>query len=160
MSMFFTSWKTFLKSWLDASLIASYLSSSLSFFISQSQQLLDTWWIDRESSYLLDSFSTAGGLIELLFLHLMDCSLTPPRYLYLSMTISSIPSLIAVSIPLDTCIYRDLLRAYIISLCDPQLISFDLSLDSSLIFSPKHSHLTPILILKVSSSFFKIFLTW
>ena len=33
----------------------------LSFFVSQSRQLLDTWWIDQESSCLLDSFSTASG---------------------------------------------------------------------------------------------------
>ena len=126
--------KTILKSWLDTSSIASCLSSSLSFFILLSRQLLDTWWIDRESSCLLDSFLTAGGQIELLFLHLMVCSSTPPRYLYMSTTISSIPSSIAISIPLNTCIYRALLRAYIISSCDPPIIFFDLSLDSSLIF--------------------------
>ena len=31
----------------------------------------------------LDSFLTLGGLIEILFLYLMICSLTPPRNLYL-----------------------------------------------------------------------------
>ena len=112
MSVFFTSRKTILKSWLDTFSIASCLSSPLSFFISQSQQLFDTWWIDRESSYLLNYFSIIGGQIKLLLLHLMDYSSTPPRYLYLSPTISSIPSSIAASIPLDTCIYRDLLRLY------------------------------------------------
>ena len=60
----FSSRKIVLKSLLDASLIASYLSSFLSFFLSQSRQLLDTWWIDRESSCLFDSFSTPGGSIE------------------------------------------------------------------------------------------------
>ena len=50
-------------------------------FISQSQQLLDTCWINRESSCLLDSFSTPGGSIELLFLELVNCSLILARYL-------------------------------------------------------------------------------
>ena len=76
MSMFFTSRKTAFKSQLDTSSIPCCLSSFLSFFISQSRQLLDTQWIDRESSCLLDSFSTGGGQIELLFLQLMDCSST------------------------------------------------------------------------------------
>ena len=84
------------------------MSSSLSFFILLSRQLLDTWWIGRESSCLLDSFSTPSGSIELLFLHLMDCS----------------------SIPLDTCIYWALLRVYIFILRDPILIS-SISLDLS-----------------------------
>ena len=43
--------KLFLKSWLDSSSIVSYLSSFLSFFLSQSRQHLDTWWINR-ASYL------------------------------------------------------------------------------------------------------------
>ena len=55
MSVFFTSRKTGFKSWLDTSSIPCCLSSFFSFFLSHSQQLLDTWWIDRESSYLLDS---------------------------------------------------------------------------------------------------------
>ena len=85
----------------------------LFFILSQSWQLLNTWWINRESSCLLDSFSTAGGSIELLFLYLMVYYSTPPRYLYLSKTISSMPSLTDVSIPLDNFIYRDLLRVYL-----------------------------------------------
>ena len=40
----------------------------------------------------------------------MGCSSTPPQYLYLSKTISSIPSSTAVSIPLNTFICRDLLH--------------------------------------------------
>ena len=157
--MLFPSWKMIFKqSWhfLDTSLTSGYLSSSKGLFLSQSWQILDSWWIKRESSWILDNFSTASGSIKLVFLCLSFVS----QHLYLSPTISSIPSSIAASIPLDTCIYRDLLRAYIIFSCDLQLLSFDLSLDSSLIFSHKHSHLTPILILKVSSRFFKFFLTW
>ena len=113
MSVFFTSQKTAFKSWLDTSSIPCYLSSFLSFFLSQSRQLLDFWWINQESSCLLDSFSIVGGLIEFLFLYLMVCSSTPPQYLYLSKTNFSTPSSIDVSTPLDTFIYRDLLRVYL-----------------------------------------------
>ena len=38
--------------------------ASQAFFLTQSQHLLDIWWINRESSCLLDSSSTPGGLIE------------------------------------------------------------------------------------------------
>ena len=51
------------------------------FFLSQSQHLLDTWSIDRESSCLLDSSSTPGGSIELLFLKLILCCSILARYL-------------------------------------------------------------------------------
>ena len=64
MSVFFSSWKTILKSWHDTSLIASYLSSFLSFFLSQSCQHHDTWWIDWESFWPLNNFSTPGGSIK------------------------------------------------------------------------------------------------
>ena len=158
--MFFTSWKTGFKSWLNTSLIPCYLSSFFNFFLSHSRQLLDTWWVGRESSCLLDSFSTPGGLIELLFLHLMDCSLTPPWYLYLSTTISSIPSSIAVLISFDTCIYRDLLRIYIFVLCNPILIS-SISLDlSAPVHLPNTISLTLNLFLCDFSSFFNIFFSW
>ena len=56
------------------------------------RQHLDTQWIDRESSCLLNSFSTVGGSIELLFLYLMVCSSTPPGYLYLQKTNFQTPS--------------------------------------------------------------------
>ena len=92
MSVFFTSQKTAFKSQLDTSSIPCYLSSFLSFFLSQSRQLLNTQWIDRESSCLLNSFSTVGGSIELLFLYLMVCSSTPPGYLYLQKTNFQTPS--------------------------------------------------------------------
>ena len=126
MSVFFTFRKTGFKSWLDTSSIPCCLSSFFSFFLSQSQQLLNTWWIDRKSSCLLDSSSTPGGSIELLFLDLMSCSSIPQ----LSTTISSIPTSIASLTPLDTCIYRALLRVYIYLLRDPILIS-SISLDLS-----------------------------
>ena len=44
------------------------------------RHLLDTWWIDRESSYL-DSSLTPGELIKLLFLNLILCCSIPSRYL-------------------------------------------------------------------------------
>ena len=153
---FFSSRKTSFKSQLNTFLIPCCLSSFFSFFLSHSRQLLDTWRIDRESSGLFNSFSIAGGQIELLFLHLMDCSSTPSRYLYLSTTISSIAS----SIPLDSCIYRDLLRTYIFVLCDPILIS-SISLDlSAPVHLPNTISFTPNLFLCDFSSFFNIFFPW
>ena len=104
---------------LDTSSTPCCLSRFFSCFLSLSRQLLNTWWIDRESSCVLDSFSTLGGSIELLFLDLMSCSSIPQP----SMTISSIPTSIAYSIPLDTCIYQALLKVYIFILRDPILIS-------------------------------------
>ena len=160
MFVFFTSRKTGFKSWLDTSSIPCCLSSFFSFFLSHFWHLLDTWWIDWESSCLLDSFSIAGGYIKLLFLHLMDCSSTPPRYLYLSTTISSIPTSIASSIPLNTYIYRDLLRTYIFVLHDPILIS-SISLDlSTSVHLPNTISLTLNLFLCDFSSFFNIFFSW
>ena len=48
--------------------------ASQDFFLTQ--HLLDTWWIDRESSCLLDNSSIPGGLIELLFVNLiLYCSI-------------------------------------------------------------------------------------
>ena len=45
------------------------------------RHLLDTRWIDRENSCLLDSSSTPGGSIELLFLNVILCCSIPSRYL-------------------------------------------------------------------------------
>ena len=61
---FFTSRKNVFKSLLDTFSIPCCLSSFFSFFLSQSQQLLNTWWIDRECFCILDSISTPGGSIE------------------------------------------------------------------------------------------------
>ena len=129
-------------------------SRFFSCFLSLSLQLLDTWWIDRESSCHLNSFSTLGGSIELLFLDLMSCSSIPQ----LSTTSSSIPTSIASLIPLDTCIYRALLRVYIFILRDPILISLiSLNLSAPVHLSNTLS-LTPNLFLCDFSSFFKILL--
>ena len=73
----------------------------------------------------------------------------------LSMTISSIPTSIASSIHLDTCIYRALLRVYIFILHDPILIS-SISLDlSAPVHLPNTISLTPNLFLYDFSSFFQ-----
>ena len=123
---------------------------SQAFFISQSWQLLDTWWIDRESSCLLDSFSTPGGSIELLFLELISyCSI--PQ---LSTSIFSTPTSIVSSTPLDTSSVEHYLRFYL-NLLVRSGSHFTRSLSRLLpVFSPKLSHLTPISFLK---GFFKIF---
>ena len=139
--------------------MAIYRASKF-FFLSQSQHLLDTWWIDRESSYLLDSFLIVRLIDRASALDMVGCSLTLARHLHLSTTIFLTPTSTACSIPLDTYICRDLLIAYIFSSCNPQLISVDLSLDTFVFSTPKSLSLIPIFFLKVSSSFFKIFFTW
>ena len=108
------------------------------------QQLLDTWWIDRASVLRFDE----------LFLDTFSI----PQ---LSMTISSIPTSIASLIPLNTCIYRALLRVYIFILCDPILISL-ISLNLS---APVHLPNTLSLSLQTSSfvifqAFSRFFFSW
>ena len=117
--MLFTSRKTGFKSWLDTLLSVELLQLFLIAFPTASQYLVDrsrkflspwwlsdNWWIDRASVLAFD------GLF-------LDTS----RYLYLSTTISSIPTLIISSIPFNTYIEWDLLRTYIFVLRDPILIS-------------------------------------
>ena len=120
----------------------------------QSRHLLNTWWIDRESSYLFDSSSTPSRLIELLFLNLTLCCSIASSIPQLLRTRSSIPTSTDPSIPLDTCICRDLLAAYIRPLCDSKIISlrslsryFSVSLPKTL---SSYSNLVP-------QGFFKIF---
>ena len=127
MFAFFSSRKTFLKSWIDTSSIASYLLSFRSFFLSQSRQNLDTWWIDRESFWPLDSSSTLDGSIKHHFLLLVFFFLDSFLTLYLLMLLF-----------LDTCstdgltppqfpICQELLMVFKYTSCDPQLTSVDLS---------------------------------
>ena len=170
--MFFTSRKTVLKSWLDTSSTPpQYLAicrASQAFFLMQSRHLLDTWWIDWESSCLLDSSSTPGGSIELLFLNLTLCCSIPQ----LSKTRSPTPTSTASSIPPDTSAvehywrvyiflnrdrylnYRALLKGLYIS--QSQFFShfFDLSQSVRDCSSPKHSpfHSKPL-----PQEFFKLF---
>ena len=83
--------------------------ASQAFFLTQSRHLLDTWWIDRESSCLLDSFLTSGGSIELLFLNLILCCSIPQ----LSTTSSLTPTSTASLIPPDTSTVEHYWRVYI-----------------------------------------------
>ena len=139
---------------LDISLIPYCLSNFFIFFLSQSCQHLDTWWIDRECFCLLDSFSTPGGSIELLFLCLMICSSTPLQHLYLLKTIF-----------LDTFLNRCLDTSRQLHLSRFTDVLFNLPVQSEShfvrslsryfsVFSPKLSHLTPIF---VPQGFFKLF---
>ena len=160
MFVFFTSRKTVFKSWLGTSLIASYLSSFLKLFLIAisptprylvdlsrlglyARQLLDTWWIDRafvlKTGVLILDTSSTPQLSTNIFK-------TPPRQIpqYLS-----IPSSV-----------ENYWLSYIKPLRDPDLISIDLSLNTSLFLSQKHSNLTPILVLKGFPRFFKFFFTW
>ena len=121
------------------------------FFLSQSRHLLDTWWIDRESSCLLDSFSTARSIDRASIRDMVLCSSTHAWHLHLLMAIFLDTYLDRL---LDTFICRDLLMAYLFFSCDPQFISVDLSLDTFVFSSPKPLSFTPNFFLKVSSSFF------
>ena len=106
------------------------------------QQFLDTWGIDRD--FVLGS--------DELFLD--TCSI--PQ---LSMTISSTPTSIASLTPLDTYIYRALLRVYIYCFRDLILIS-SISLNlSTPVHLPNTLSVTPNLFLCDFSSFFKFFYT-
>ena len=145
--------KLFLKASLTPPRHLAIHRASKLFFFSQSRHLLNTWWINQESSCLLDSFSAARSIDRASVLDMLGCSSTLARHLHLSTAIFSTPTSTAYSIPLYTYICRDLLMAYIISSCDPQLISVDLSRNTSVFSTPKPLSLTPIFLLKVSSSF-------
>ena len=154
MFVFFTIRKTGFKSWLDTFSIPCCLSTFFSFFLSQSRQLLDTWWIDRESSCFLNSSSTPGGSIELLFLDLLSCSSIPQ----LSTTISSIPTSIASSIPASNELYWGFIYTFFaiqfsflqsLSICPHLFISQTLSLSlqtSSFVIFQDYSSLGKFLI--------------
>ena len=127
---FFSSRKTVLKSWLDISLIASYLSSFLSFFLSQSRQHLDTWWIDRESFWTLDSFLTPGGLIEPHILLLVFLFLDSFSTHDLSTLLCSTPARQMSQHHLDTSFVEIYWRLYLSSSWDLSVIfSISLSID-------------------------------
>ena len=63
---FFLLEKRFL-SYLDTSSTPGYLSSFQTFSYHNLNRSLIAWWINRESSWTINSFSIAGGSIELLF---------------------------------------------------------------------------------------------
>ena len=80
-SVFFSSKKLFWKAGSTPPWYLAICQASQAFFLTQSRHFLDTWWIDQDSSCLLDSSSTPGGSIELLFLKLiLFCSILA-RYL-------------------------------------------------------------------------------
>ena len=152
MSVFFSSRKTVLKSWLDTSSIASYLSSFLSFFLSQSRQHLDTWWIDQESFWPLDSFSTPGGSIEPHLLLLVFLFLDSFSTQDLSTLLSLTPSRQMSRHHLDTSSVEIYWGFYLSSSCNPPVISRYLS-RLIFVFSPKHSLLSLKFVLQ---GFFKL----
>ena len=107
--------------WKPSSTPPRYLAicrASQAFFLTQSQHLLDTWWIDRESSCLLDSSLTPRGSIKLLFLNLILCCSIPQ----LSTTNSSTPTSTTSSTPPDTSAVEHYWRVYIYFHRDPSLI--------------------------------------
>ena len=133
--------------------------ASQAFFLTQSRHLLDTWWIDRESSCLLDSSSTPGGSIEFQFLKLILC-LDTCSIPQLSTTTFSTPPSTASLTPLDTSAVEHYWRSYLNLHHDPSLIS-SISHDlSTPIRLPNTLSFTSNLFLKFSSSFFKFFYTW
>ena len=155
MYLFFSSRKTVFKSLLDTFSTPSFCrASKLVFLITISTP--PRHLVDRSrSSCLLDSFSTARSIDWASMLDMVGCSSTLPRHLHLSTAIFSTPSSTACSIPLDTYICRDLLMAYLISSCDPQLIFVDLSLDTSVFSTPKSLSLTPIFFLRFLQDFLR-----
>ena len=138
--MFFSSRKTVLKSWLDTSSTPlRYLAicrAFQAFFLSQSQQLLDTWWIDRASVLGSDSLLLDTSAVDDHFLDtFLDSFLDTSRHMHLSRFTEGL---------------------YILS---SRSIShfFDLSRSVHTCSSPKHSlFLTPNLFLCDFSSFLKI----
>ena len=145
--MFFTSRKTVLKSSSTPPRYLTICRASQAFFLTQSRHLLDTWWINRESSCLLDSSSTPGGSIELLFLNLILCCSIPfqclscrrpvprhlPRQLPRYLPIPQLSSIIEGSIYSSIVILLSFLRS--LSIClrlfISQTLSFSLQTSSS-----------------------------
>ena len=162
--------KLFWKTVLTPPRYLAICRASQSFFLMQSRHLLDTWWIDRESSYLLDSSSTPAGSIEFLLLNLTLCCSIPswylncwwpdarqlPRYL----PIPQLSSITEGSIYFSIAILLSFLRS--LSIClrlfISQTLSFSLQTSSSRILQPfsSFSLLGKLLILSHScSSWFK-----
>ena len=153
--MFFVSWKTVFKlsrHLPDTSLTLGYLSSFQTFSYCNLNGSSTARWIDRESSWTLDSFSIAGGSIELLF-----CVFT--SFLDTSSTTASVnvvfstPSSTDVLTPLDNSICRELLKLYILGCRDRFLFLRSLSIYPHLFTSQiTLSHSKPL-----SQVFFKLF---
>ena len=130
--------KLFWKASLTPPRYLAICRASQAVFLTQSQHLLDTWWIDWEGSCLLDSSSTPGGSIELLFLKLIICCSIPSRYLSYR---RPIPRHLPQQL-LDTSRYlscRALLKGLYISQSRFFSHFFDLSRSVCDCSSPKHS---------------------
>ena len=109
-------------------------------------------WIDRESSWTIDSFSTVGGSIELLFL----CLYFVPRHLLDGFICRRCFLDTFLNRWLDTFIYQELLKLYILVCRDPVLISsICLHLFTSQITL---SHSKPLS--QVFFKLFQVFFTW
>ena len=153
MFVFFSSRKIGCKGWLDTSSIPCCLSSFFSIFLSQSRQLLDTWWINRANSCLLDSFSTPGGLIELLFLIMYFCFSIPFQHLHLSISIFSTPTSIDGLTPYLSRFTEDLFK--LPHTIRSSFLSISLSIALYFLFETLSSHSN-----LVSQGFFNIFFSW
>ena len=130
--------------------------ASQAFFLTQSRHLLNTWWIDRESSCLLDSSLTPGGSIKLLFLNLILCCLIASQYLsYRRPVPRHLPRQLPRYLPIPQL--SSITRVYIFFHRDSSLIS-SISLDlSATIHLPNTLLFTPNLFHKDSSSFFSFY---
>ena len=157
MSMFFSSRKTGFKSWLDTSLIPPrYLAvcraSSAFFYRNPNNFSIPSGPIKNGSTssiasrHLVDRLRFYSWFCWVVPRHLLDTSTVDDHF--------STPSSTSVSIPLDTCIYRDLLLALfkLPVRSEAHFIRY-LSRYFS-VFSPKLSHLTPIF---TPQGFFKLF---
>ena len=160
MFVFFSSRKTVLKNWLDASSIPCYLSSFSSLFLNAIST--PPWYLMNrsKSSCLLDSSSTPGGSIEILFLNLILCCSILSWYLSCRWPLSRhLPRQLHRLLPIPQL--SSITKGSYLNLHhDPSLIS-SISLDlSTPVHLPNTLFFIPNLFLKVSSSFFKFFYTW
>ena len=119
--------------WKAGSTLPWYLAicrASQAFFLSQSRHLLDTWWIDRESFWPLDSSTTPGGSIEPHILLLVFLFLDSFSTHDLSTLLFSTPARQMSWHHLDTSSVKIYWGLYLSSSCDPPVIfSISLSID-------------------------------
>ena len=167
MSVFFTSRNTGFKSQLDTSSIPPWY--------------LAVYWVSLAFSYRNpNSFLIPGGSIEngsassIASQHLVDrlsfCSWfwwVVPWHLLNTSSIPQLSTTISRHLPRQVSQYLSTPASveiycwhHLSSLCDPELISFDISLDTSLFSLPNFLISLQSLFLKDFSSFLKNFFTW
>ena len=108
--------KTAFKSSLDTSSTPCCLSSFFNFFLSQSWQLLDTWWIDRafvliSVGLFLDTSSIPSTVNDHFLDTFLDRCLDTTWHLHLSRFIEGLfklpcaiqPSFLSISLSIDLC---------------------------------------------------------